>query len=97
MTTEEYQKAMQWRWWILGTLGTLAVSGVLSALGLGGMVTSDIWRRIRTGRVRHGFERGLEGILMEVTSDLLASSRYDLTELKLELIRWARGLHEERP
>jgi hypothetical protein len=81
----------------VGTLSSLAASAALSALGLGGMITSDILRKLRTSRVRQLFEQGLSEILNDGAARMLKEdrlARLDLSELSSRLSRWSRKLSE---
>ncbi|MFC2171685.1 GTPase [Acidobacteriota bacterium] len=81
----------------VGTIGTLTASAALSALGLGGMITSDVLRKLRTSRLKEFFEEGLESILKEAESSLLnidRLARLDLTEHSRDIARWTRELPE---
>lgn len=82
----------------VGTLGTLALSGALSALGFGGVITSDVLRKIRTSRLKENFERDLQRILDERISSTLASEAVaglDMTDLTRRIDQWSTGLPEE--
>lgn len=81
----------------VGTLGTLAFSGALSALGFSGILTSEMIRQLRTSRVRESFEQGLREILEHFASRIVASgplSRLDLAEPTRRLVRWSKDLPE---
>jgi len=49
----------------VGTMGTLLASGTLSALGWGGMITSDLMRRIKSSRWREEAERQIRTCMEE--------------------------------
>ena len=79
----------------VGTMATLTASGILSALGLGGMVTSDLLRRLRTSQLKKTFEDRLRSILEDALEGLLLEEPVvclDLAERSERLERWTRGL-----
>ena len=81
----------------IGTLGTLAFSGALSALGFSGTLTSEMIRQLRTSRVRESFEQGLREILERSASRIVVSGpllRLDLAELSKRFARWSKNLPE---
>ncbi|NLH47194.1 MAG: GTPase domain-containing protein [Myxococcales bacterium] len=83
----------------LGTLSSLTLLGALSALGLGGIFTSDLLRKVRTGRLREMFESSLQGILTKATDPLWrtpALKKLELRNLTRRLQSWERSLPEVR-
>lgn len=82
----------------VGTLGSMAFAGILSALGFGGIITSDLMRKLRTSQIRESFESGMQEILEQETSRILASgtlsSFLDLTEPSRSLAQWTNSLPE---
>ena len=83
---------------MIGSLGTLTVSGILSALGLSGSLTSELVRKLRTGRLREAFEDGLREILQRSASEIFASKpllRLDLSALSRRHALWTRDLPVE--
>lgn len=81
-----------------GTLSSMTFSGLLSALGFGGILTADMMRKLRSNRLRETFESGMDRILEEVAEALLPSggplSVRELHERSRRLAAWSRGLPE---
>jgi len=81
----------------VGTISSLTLSGVLSALGFGGMMTSDLLRRFRSSRLRETFENGLKLILEQAMEPILESKQLSQLSLdkEMELVAsWARSIPE---
>ncbi|MBZ0270641.1 GTPase domain-containing protein [bacterium] len=80
----------------VGTGSTLAVSGLLSMLGIGGMVRAEVMRRMRESRVRAHFEDGLADVLRRRVRLLPEEPAMliDLSDHAARLGDWAQGLPE---
>jgi hypothetical protein len=81
-----------------GTLSSMTFSGLLSALGFGGILTSDMMRKLRSNRLRESFESGMHRILEQAASALQQSagplSVEQLTRASRNLTQWKEGLPE---
>jgi len=81
-----------------GTLSSMTFSGLLSALGFGGILTADMLRKLRTHRLRESFESGMQRILEDVAETLLPAgdplSVRDVQERTRRLTAWIRRLPE---
>jgi len=83
----------------VGTLGTLTFSSALSALGLGGLLTSDLMRKLRTGKLRDTFERRMRELLGSQADSMLDSeplNSLDLDAPAVGLQRWIDEIPEVR-
>ncbi len=82
----------------VGTLSSIALSGILSTLGFGGIITSDLMRKLRSTRLRESFETGMRTILLEAANQLLESEPalgfLDLSGQAGELEQWTNTLPE---
>ena len=81
-----------------GTLSSMAFSGVLSALGFGGIFTADMMRKLRSTQVKESFENGLRDVLENSVARLLDTDgpfrMEDLSELSGRLSAWTSRLPE---
>jgi hypothetical protein len=82
----------------MGTIGSVAVAALLSALGVGGILTSDFMRKLRAGQVRESFEAGMRLILEQAASKAFASRSaaavLDFSEVAGRLASWTHSLPE---
>ena len=82
----------------VGTIGSVAVAALLSALGLGGIITSDFMRKLRAGQVRESFEAGMCLILKQAASTAFssrcASTVLDFSDVAGRLTSWTHNLPE---
>ena len=82
----------------VGTLSSIALSGLLSTLGFGGILTSDLMRKLRSTRLRESFESGMQEILVDLSSRLLETDSVhglvDLSKQTRDLTQWTNTLPE---
>jgi len=81
----------------VGTLSSLTLLGAFSALGLGGVMTAEALRKLRTGQIKEFFEEGLRDILQRFADEMLGGpglAWFDPTETSRRLSDWAKELPE---
>lgn len=81
----------------LGTLSSLTLLGACSALGLGGVLTAEMLRKLRTDQIKDYFEEGLRMIMQRSIDELLNDpglAWFDPTPTARRLAGWAKGLPE---